>query len=538
MTYSMDQQARREPEHIATRASLLAGLRTGNRQQRQSSPGFQYDARQYQHQQHVLDHAAATRQLTANAPIFVPGSQSDEVSTPPEMFGGDYMSHLENQLAALQMSAMHSTANVAASYGATQGQPQHHHYQQRAGQSQHSEDQINQEAVAHFLRQRQAQQEYEQQRQQLEAMAVQQKRTAQAAAQQRALFAHVQAEYERQAQVATTMQQQQSYHLNTSSPQSAHQQRQAAQASIQANLRNRQAQQLYNELLEEEKQGRLDRRALGGRDLWQVALDAVNDQHEEAASFAETQEQLRQQQFEQYSLQIQQLQEQTRQAVEAQRLSQEAHQGQQQPQRQPRERVASHADQINNWRSRSSTPAAAVNVVSANAEDRDSTDSTSPRSSRSFNTADTPRTPEENGDMATMAVAAATGDLSKVLGLKQQHNQNQQSTGRFGSSLGRGPAPSASLSMLPNGSLQLPSKSQPRAFSLAAAPRTRVESSGVGGTAMGSMKPASRQPRGPPTEFEAVNFASRRNARTRKEALSKLRACSSPRIVSTPVVIV
>lgn len=41
---------------------------------------------------------------------------------------------------------------------------------------------------------------------------------------------------------------------------------------------------------------------------------------------------------------------------------------------------------------------------------------------------------------------------------------------------------------------------------------------------------ASRQPRGPPTEFHSVNFASRISSRTRKEAMSKL--CASPRAAS------
>lgn len=41
---------------------------------------------------------------------------------------------------------------------------------------------------------------------------------------------------------------------------------------------------------------------------------------------------------------------------------------------------------------------------------------------------------------------------------------------------------------------------------------------------------ASRQPRGPPTEFHSVNFASRLSSRTRKEAMTKL--CASPRAAS------
>jgi hypothetical protein len=62
-----------------------------------------------------------------------------------------------------------------------------------------------------------------------------------------------------------------------------------------------------------------------------------------------------------------------------------------------------------------------------------------------------------------------------------------------------------------------------RPLALAAAPRSRVLSAEI--------KPAgSRQPRGPPTEFLAVNFASRLAAKTRREAMSKL--CASPRVAT------
>ncbi|CEH16231.1 hypothetical protein CBOM_06093 [Ceraceosorus bombacis] len=83
--------------------------------------------------------------------------------------------------------------------------------------------------------------------------------------------------------------------------------------------------------------------------------------------------------------------------------------------------------------------------------------------------------------------------------------------------------------------------SVPRAISLTAAPRSRnftaeaksvaMSNSGSGsnGGLAAPTQPA-RQPRGPPTDFQPVNFASRISARTRKEAMSRL--CASPRAAS------
>lgn len=62
------------------------------------------------------------------------------------------------------------------------------------------------------------------------------------------------------------------------------------------------------------------------------------------------------------------------------------------------------------------------------------------------------------------------------------------------------------------------------------APRTASRARTFSAQQNGNGIQASRQPRGPPTEFHSVNFASRISSRTRKEAMSKL--CASPRAAS------
>lgn len=90
---------------------------------------------------------------------------------------------------------------------------------------------------------------------------------------------------------------------------------------------------------------------------------------------------------------------------------------------------------------------------------------------------------------------------------------------------------------------------QPRAISLAAAPRNRVFADGAsrdspasGNSVLAPVQPR-RQPKGPPTEFKEINFAARITARTRREAVNRLnKLCKSPRTVaafrnvSSPVV--
>jgi len=75
----------------------------------------------------------------------------------------------------------------------------------------------------------------------------------------------------------------------------------------------------------------------------------------------------------------------------------------------------------------------------------------------------------------------------------------------------------------------------PRPISLSQAPRSRAFTSeakmmSVPVNGSNNASGASRQPRGPPTEFHSINFISRLSARTRREAMSKL--CASPRAAS------
>lgn len=489
------------PRQQNARADLLAGLRT----RRGDSPQtFNYqDAAQQQRDAY----AAAQQQLKPSAPVFMPGAyqqQQHQQQQQQHHYGND-LDALQAQLAAMQMSAAHSTPNVAASYGAAQGQP-------RNDMAQHMRFAGNDDALAQLYQQRQAEQIQEQQ---LEAI------RRQEAAQQHSnnLLAHLQ-NFGQQRQREQSAQRQQQQQLE---------QRQAAQASIQANLRNRQVQNVYAQLLEEDQLGRLDRRQLGGRDLWQFSMDVVEEEYERQAAatqLANTQEQLRMLQMQQYQLQLQQLQQQARQAAEAQQ------QQQQQQRRSPsggaptttpgagaaRERTVSHADKASSWRSRPSAGAAA-------SEDKDLSPEGSPsvRSSKSFNSSadETPQTSEEGVYSILPAAAAAAADLpSKPVTSSTTLPKHPGQYGSLGRSSGRNasPSPANSASSLP---LFVPT---PRSFSGGA-------SAAASGTATPvTVRQASRQPRGPPTEFQALNFTTRLNARTRKEALSKLRqVAGSPR---------
>lgn len=457
--------------------------------------------------------------MNSNATAFTPGVsgyQRQPATPPAEHSGGnDYMS-LENQFAALQMSAMQSTPSVAASYGATQGQPQPHSgpaYGQRGGSA---NDQANQQAVANFLRQRQAQQQqhqFYQQQQRNEAAA----RTAQASPHQLSLLAQIQAEY------TNKMAEQQQ--------QMEQQQRSAAQSSGQNSVRNRQAQSVYAHYLREHEQGRLDPRLLQGRDLMQFALDTVDEQMQRN-ELAATQEQIRQVQMQQQYLQLQQLQQQElqQQALQiaaAQRAAAAQNgfpspaagpqPGLQQDRRgnasQPRERTASSADAAVSWRTRmTSSPAT---VIDTNELDE------SPRSSRSFNSSadETPQTSEDDVHLVHSPIDAIKSNkgrqngiispaLSKILPPQSQTNS-------------RLPSPAPRLFSGVRG------RDSPQSGSALTPTQTSAQPAGP----RIIMMPASRQPKGPPTEVGATNFATRMNARTRKDALSRLKS-ASPRVSS------
>lgn len=320
----------------------------------------------------------------------------------------------------------------------------------------------------------------------------------------------------------------------------AQEQRQAAQASLQASTRNRQVQKLYTQLLEEDEAGRLDPRILAGRDLWQVAVDAVTEQHQQAQLVAATQEQIRQLQFQQYALHLQQLQQQQANAQsEAERMYRSSslspsqqRQGAAAPgQGQQRERLPSSADQAVNWRRR---PAASprdeqLPTVGATLGD-DSVDSTpnesSPRSSRSFNSNrdsadDTPQTSEEDIDVRSASAPSAKASVSS---LKARVNASTSPSASLSPANGRSPQPPfARSSGLKASSASTPSASRPRSA------ENRDDSGFVGSSSFlaATVLPASRQPRGPPTDFASANFAARMNARTRKQALSKLKEMAS-----------
>lgn len=146
-------QGLRSPDQIASRAALLAGLRTGGPRSASPANGTEQDFFASQQAQQLQQ--SPKGQLKANAAVFTPGGT--RVSPPPQ--SNDQMTGLEDQLVAMRMQALASQnqANVAAIYGAAQGQPQAGAYStqqdnsfllQRQQQAQQAQQQLLQSQLA------------------------------------------------------------------------------------------------------------------------------------------------------------------------------------------------------------------------------------------------------------------------------------------------------------------------------------------------------------------------------------------------------
>jgi hypothetical protein len=522
---------------MVSRANLLAGLRTGG--PRSSSPGVDsgsFPSSGYQTPASPTMHGgkpASPNALKANAAVFTPTSR---FGTPP-MGGGELQqaqqqspsphqrfsptreqqmqqeqqAALEAQLSAMRIQQLVASQNqgLAAMYGATQGQPQQQqqlHYEQLLRQQQQQTDarrtqqQVSRSHPHHHSRRSPSVPQLEAIRAQSIAAQQLQQQT-QVATQQRMLLAQIQAEYERQAQVAARTEQ---YGAQTNS---AAEQRQAAQASIQASLRQRQSQQqqqaAYAQLVEQQQaQQAHDEQAQLMQRLQYIQMQVAQQQQlqQQAVAMAAMQQQ---QQQHMYSLEQQLGRVGTPPNAKAQ---------------QQRERTVSHADTAASWRTR----APAASTGSATSTPSIIVDDSA--SEKSFaSESGTPDTSEENVQIGADRFNSVSARKTAAA------NAAAVMTARYGAvSDGTASKPSAAPIAAPASritALAQPPRGRSATEGKITAPTTNgTVAPGVG---LGLPNQPMRQPKGPPTEFRDVNFASRISARTRKEAMSRL--CASPR---------
>lgn len=301
----------------------------------------------------------------------------------------------------------------------------------------------------------------------LQAASQQRQHLQQVAAQQRLLLAQMQAEYN---------QQQQQENVYT-----AQDQRMAAQASIQASLRQRQAEQMYSQMMDNQgDDAQMQQQQLLQR-LQFLQLQAAAMQGMQDISLTED------------SPQPTSMQNRRNGSPRADSPSLV-----QQQNRRDRQASQAAADNATSWRSTSLSLPKGGKPTVGRTPSIVVDDSASEKSDASIiEDMDTPETSEEDNSNGILAL---TKELNNRLRTEKR-------------------APSIST----------------RPLSLSQAPRSRAFSSEGktnspinGGN--GSISSASRQPRGPPTEFQSINFTSRLSARTRREAMSKL--CASPRAAS------
>jgi hypothetical protein len=315
----------------------------------------------------------------------------------------------------------------------------------------------------------------------LQAASQQQQHLQQVAVQQRMLLAQMQAEYNQQ-------QQEQAY--------TAHDQRLAAQASIQANLRQRQAEQMYAQYMEQQnaQQGD-DAQALLLQRFQLLQLAAMQEQSgvEDGQMMAS-------------------VHSQSRRSGASPRSDSPSNAAAKEQMRRERQVSSSNADHATSWRSTSLSMSKEVSkegkapssraTPSIVVDDSASEKSEGAASGGFGSDNETPETSEE--DIGASSEASTIG---------------KDNTRRLSGVGGERRVPSA-LSV------------SPKPLSLSQAPRHRAftAEAKLAVPANGASMGASRQPRGPPTEFHAINFTSRLSARTRREAMSKL--CASPRAAS------
>lgn len=481
---------------MGSRAHLLAGLRTGG--PRASSP-FENDVHPFEQPYLSNSPPSGGPTLKANAAPFTPGGRSPSQGS--HML--DPMQEIEGQFAALRMqqalasAASNAQPQLAAMYGASRGQPngqEVHQSQQSLDYQAHMQAQEMENMIRHKQAQLLQNQILQQQQQQVQMEALrlqtanhhqQQQQQQQVAAQQRLVLAQVQSELDMQAQ----QQDQANQHVY-----SAHEQRQAAQASIQASLRQRQVSQMYAQLLRQHQ-------------LQQNMAQEVTLENRQQEALLQRLHYLRQ--LQQGALP----------------LPGEALGDSPPPSSRPPARSASPAQmQFNNRRERQPSNNAADVAVSWR----------STSSSLNNNRHSQARTPPS-------IVVDDSGSEKSDSGTHSSASESMETPETSAEDVGGAVKPKmagmAALGVKKPAPLPL---AAPRAISLSATPRSRAfssdralnstTSSGSGSpSATGAPQP-SRQPRGPPTEFHAVNFSARLSARTRREAMSKL--CASPRAAS------
>ncbi|KAN0064232.1 hypothetical protein ACQY0O_003399 [Thecaphora frezii] len=580
--YGQDYQA----SPLGNRANLLSGLRTGG-------PNGGYN--QQADLMRILTQDDGGSPMKANAAIFTPGSLPSRQQTPlsahqqsayssgnvtPGSANGRNMARdvpsmqasLEEHLAAMRLRA---TLNGPGTVGFGSPENPHGYYGQQERVPQ-------QQDVQHMLQQQILQQQLAA-RQQIELMRLQQQQQQQAAAaaaqaHQRYLLAQIHAEYERQAQVAALQtssnhgspqqlsqqqlfpQQQQRGGAGASyAAASAQEQRQAAQANIQANLRQRQAQHAYAQMASFDAEYQPQQQQAGLDDQFA----ALAQQHAQVLALKQQQQQQQQQQQSPSPhhgrnqsdgsprVQLEQRSWRTGSGAVADRIatpplgragsplvgqgrsgSPQVGQGRAgSPQMgQGRERTTSGtAESVASWRSRTMTPTIVI-------DDSASEGSRSAAASFDEDAVEGDQTPETSEEDLELC-----GDLGKMV----LANAGSGASNAKYAGVGKGRAPSAPSPVTPTMSkaptVHAP-KATTRAISLSAAPRHRafaaeakateqkqLSSASSQGLALPPIQPR-RQPKGQPMEFKEVNFQARMNSRTRKDAMSKL--CASPRAAS------
>ncbi|KAJ9475701.1 hypothetical protein PHBOTO_005786 [Pseudozyma hubeiensis] len=528
------------------RSDLISGLRTEglglgsifpSQTNSQQSSGRNSTTPPFQQQQQMANH----RQQQSNG--FRAQDSLRDISA--------LQASLEDQLAAmrLQSNLSHGQSDAQSGYqgyqpgyGHQQHQPQQHQYAQHNGHSQHQQQQYMQMQLQQQFAQQQAavqQQQMEllrlqaiqkQQQQQQQYGGYGQYNQQQLAAQQRFLLSQLQggnvddhAALMNQAHVAAA---------------SAQEQRQAAQASIQASLRQRQVQQLYQTM---------------GLDN-----DATGSGYYNSAQQGMQQQQQQQQQQTQQQLQLQNILNRHSRQVSSEGpspsrtpLEQRSWRGGALPNQDrmptpPGQRGASPASSVHSRRGVRPSSGTADSILSMRSRTMtpsiviDDSASESSRAQSEYDQVEgdqTPETSEENVEVNTPAGKGLSSTPRPHNSMTMAQTQGGANNSRYGS-LGRGvvSAPTSTSTTPP---ITAP-KPIARAIHLSAAPQHRAFKAGSaasdghqtvnnGGLTLPPIQPR-RQPKGQPTEFLKVNFQARTNSRLRKDAMSKL--CASPRAAS------
>lgn len=303
---------------------------------------------------------------------------------------------------------------------------------------------------------------------------------------------------------------------------SAQEQRQAAQASIQASLRQRQVQQLYQTMgLEHDVQGSSYAELAQQQQQQQQLHNILNRHTRKVSSDAPTP---------------------ARTPLDQRSWRGGAVPGEERMPTPPSQRGASPASSIHSRKGMRPSSGTAESIMSMRSRTMTPSiviDDSASEGSRAQSDGDqvegdqTPETSEEDLEVNTPNAKALSATPTAHT-LQMQNKGNTHS--RYGP-LGRGTgsAPTSTSSTPP---ISAP-KAIPRAIHLSAAPQHRAFKASGASDGNQSINNAAltlppiqprRQPKGQPTEFHKVNFQARMNSRLRKDAMSKL--CASPRAAS------